>query len=53
MGEAGDWGTGLRLKASLLGKMNQLEVPHIFPNTQLYKRNHRKSPGHDAIPNAA
>ncbi len=38
MGEARDWGTGLPLKASLLGKMNRLEVHHIFPKAQLYKR---------------
>ncbi len=40
MGEARDWGTGLQLKASLLGKMSRLEVHHIFPKAQLYKRNH-------------
>ena len=38
MGQARDWGTGLPLKASLLGKMNRLEVHHIFPKAQLYKR---------------
>lgn len=38
MGEARDWGTGLPLKANLLGKMNRLEVHHIFPKAQLYKR---------------
>ena len=32
-----DWGTGLPLKASLLGKMSRLEVHHIFPKSQLYK----------------
>src|SRR5690606_6944731 len=37
MGEAKDWGTGIALKASLLGKMNKLEVHHIFPKAQLYK----------------
>ncbi|MFP7756262.1 hypothetical protein ACLG6S_16720 [Thermodesulfobacteriota bacterium B35] len=37
VGEARDWGTGLPLKASLLGKMNSLEVHHIFPKSQLYK----------------
>ena len=36
MGEARDWGNGgLPLKASLLGKMNKLEVHHIFPKAQL------------------
>jgi len=38
MGQARDWGTGLPLKATLLGKMNRLEVHHIFPKGQLYKR---------------
>jgi hypothetical protein len=30
MGESKDWGTGLPLKSHLLGKMNKLEVHHIF-----------------------
>ena len=42
MGEARDWGTGLPLKASLLGKMSRLEVHHIFPKAQLYKREHQR-----------
>jgi len=37
MGEARDWGTGTPLKASLLGRMNHLEVHHIFPKARLYK----------------
>lgn len=37
MGEARDWGTGLPLKANLLGKMSRLEVHHIFPKAQLYR----------------
>lgn len=37
MSEARDWGTGLPLKANLLGKMNKLEVHHIFPKARLYK----------------
>ncbi|HBK93096.1 MAG TPA: hypothetical protein DDZ68_15645 [Parvularcula sp.] len=37
MGGAKDWGTGLPLKANLLGKMNRLEVHHIFPKSKLYK----------------
>jgi hypothetical protein len=40
MGEAKDWGNGLPLNANLLGKMNKLEVHHIFPKAQLYKRGH-------------
>ncbi len=43
MGESRDWGTGLPLKASLLGKMNRLEVHHIFPKAQLYKHNYKRS----------
>lgn len=38
MSQARDWGTGLPLKSSLLGKMSKLEVHHIFPKAQLYKR---------------
>jgi hypothetical protein len=43
MGQARDWGTGLPLKASLLGKMSRLEVHHIFPKAQLYKRDFKRS----------
>ena len=43
MGEAKDWGNGLPLKGSLLGKMSKLEVHHIFPKAQLYKRNYKKA----------
>ncbi|PID49107.1 MAG: hypothetical protein CR991_08455 [Proteobacteria bacterium] len=43
MGEARDWGTGLPLKANLLGKMSSLEVHHIFPKARLYKTNYRKN----------
>jgi hypothetical protein len=42
MGAARDWGTGLPLRASLLGKMSSLEVHHVFPKAQLYKRNHSR-----------
>lgn len=42
MGAARDWGTGLPLKASLLGKMNKLEVHHIFPKAQLYKLKYKR-----------
>lgn len=37
MGESKDWGTGLPLKSSLLGKRSRLEVHHIFPKSRLYK----------------
>jgi len=43
MGGARDWGTGLPLKASLLGKMSSLEVHHIFPKAQLYKYKYVRS----------
>jgi len=49
-GEAKDWGSGIPLKNNLLGKMNQLEVHHIFPKAQLYKRNHRR-PDVNAVAN--
>ena len=42
MGEARDWGLGIPLKSSLLGKMNKLEVHHIFPKAQLYKRKFKR-----------
>ena len=43
MGEASDWGTGLPLKANMLGQMSRLEVHHIFPKAQLYKREYRRA----------
>lgn len=43
MGEASDWGTGLPLKSNMLGKMSRLEVHHIFPKAQLYKREHGRA----------
>lgn len=42
MGQARDWGTGLPLKANLLGRMSRLEVHHIFPKAQLYKRQYKR-----------
>ncbi len=50
MGEAKDWGSGLPLKSSLLGRMNRLEVHHIFPKAQLYKW-HYKRPEVNALAN--
>lgn len=50
MGQSRDWGTGLPLKATLLGKMNLLEVHHIFPKAQLYKRNFKRTEV-NALPN--
>lgn len=43
MGGARDWGTGIELKANLLGKMSKLEVHHIFPKAQLYKLDHKRA----------
>ncbi len=43
MGGARDWGTGIELKANLLGKMSKLEVHHIFPKARLYKRDHTRA----------
>jgi hypothetical protein len=43
MGEARDLGTGLPLKANLLGRMNRLEVHHIFPKAQLYKHKYKRA----------
>ncbi len=43
MGSARDWGTGLPLKASLLGRFSRLEVHHIFPKAQLYKCRYSKA----------
>ncbi|WP_246479740.1 hypothetical protein [Kaustia mangrovi] len=43
MGEAKDWGSGLPLKAGMLGKMSSLEVHHIFPKSQLYKRDFKRA----------
>jgi len=43
MGEARDWGTGLPLKTSLLGRMSKLEVHHIFPKAQLYAKKYLRA----------
>ena len=51
MGEAKDWGTGLALKASLLGKMSRLEVYHIFPKAQLYEERKYRRPEVNALAN--
>ncbi len=42
MGESKDWGTGLPLKSSMLGKMSKLEVHHIFPKARLYEIGHNR-----------
>ena len=43
MGEAKDWGTGLALKANMLGRMARLEVHHIFPKSRLYSRDYGRA----------
>lgn len=42
MGEARDLGTGLPLKQGLLGRLSRLEVHHIFPKAQLYKKDYKR-----------
>ncbi len=42
VGESQDWGTGIKLKSNMLGKMSSLEVHHIFPKAQLYKLDYRR-----------
>jgi hypothetical protein len=37
MADARDLGSGLPLRANMLGKLSRLEVHHIFPKAQLYK----------------
>ncbi len=43
MGQARDWGTGLPLKADLLGRMHRLEVHHIFPKSRLYDAGYERA----------
>lgn len=43
VGAACDWDTGLPLKAHLLGKVNHLQIHHIFPKSRLYERGHDRS----------
>ena len=43
VGDARDWGTGLPLKSSLLGRMNTLEVHHIFPKSLLYQHGYGRA----------
>ena len=42
MGDARDWGDGLPLRAGLLGKMSRLEMHHVFPKGQLYRRDYER-----------
>jgi hypothetical protein len=43
IGEARDWVTGLPLKANLLGKINRLQIHHIFPKSRLYDAGHGRA----------
>lgn len=40
---ARDWGSGLPLRAELLGKLNALQVHHIFPRAVLYSAGYTRS----------
>ena len=50
VGGACDWGTGIELKAGMLGKMSKLEVHHIFPKSLLGKKGY-KGPQVNALGN--
>ena len=43
VGDARDWGKGVALKSTLLGRMNALEVHHIFPKALLYRSEYDRS----------
>ena len=43
MGEAKDLGSGLALKAHMLGRMHRLEVHHIFPKSRLYDAGYERA----------
>lgn len=43
VGEAIDWGTGIPLKEGILGKLNRLNVHHIFPKALLYGHGYTQS----------
>ncbi len=38
-----DWGSGVPLSANLLGKLNALQVHHIFPKALLYDHGYQKA----------
>lgn len=40
---ARDWGTGVELKSSLLGKQSNLQLHHIFPKARLYEFGYDKA----------
>ncbi len=41
VGQAQDWGSGLPLSANMLGKLNKLQVHHIFPKALLYNHDYK------------
>lgn len=41
--KAKDWNTGIELSSSLLGKLNNLQLHHIFPKALLYKHGYNKA----------
>ncbi|HRQ37931.1 MAG TPA: DUF262 domain-containing protein [Chloroflexota bacterium] len=43
VGDAQDWDTGLPLRANLLGKINKLQIHHIFPKSRLYDQGHHRA----------
>jgi len=43
MGGAEDWVTGQALKLDMLGRMNRLELHHIFPKALLYRLKYARS----------
>lgn len=43
VGGALDWGSGVPLSANMLGKLNALQVHHIFPKTLLYDYGYQKT----------
>jgi hypothetical protein len=42
VGASRDFGTGLPLKAGLLGRNSSLQIHHLFPRARLYKARYRK-----------
>ena len=38
-----DWCTGIELSAHMLGKLNSLQLHHIFPKSLLYKHGYRRN----------
>lgn len=43
VGRAKDWGSGIELSLTLLGRLNRLELHHVFPKALLYKHGYSRS----------